>query len=145
MRQPIPAIDGKVLQHCVELILVIAGQRFNGKSDGLPEIRVFAATNRIGRNCPDAIFQLFAGDAFLFGDGGFEQMDGFLSDGAAMGKYSQLLTAAIRSMIDVTDERDIDSLFTRGPTTALTQAISGVDDFELVAFLAIVDGGHGDA
>ena len=31
-----------------------------------------------------------------------------------MGTYSELLTAAIRSMIDVTEERDIDSLFTGG-------------------------------
>ena len=36
------------------------------------------------------------------------------SDGAEMGKYSELLTAAIRSMVDVTDERDLDSLFTAG-------------------------------
>ena len=61
------------------------------------------------------------------------------SEGTEMGKYSELLTAAIRSMIDVTDERDLDSLFTDGPTTALTQAIGGVDDFELIAFIAIVD------
>ncbi|WP_414939591.1 helicase-related protein [Amycolatopsis sp. cmx-11-51] len=61
------------------------------------------------------------------------------SEGAEMGKYSELLTAAIRSMIDVTEERDLDSLFTGGPTTALTQAIGGVDDFELIAFIAIVD------
>ena len=60
-------------------------------------------------------------------------------DGAEMGKYSELLTAAIRSMVDVTEERDVDSLFTDGPTTALTQAIGGLDDFELIAFLAIVD------
>ena len=60
-------------------------------------------------------------------------------DGAEMGKYSELLTAAIRSMVDVTEERDIDSLFTAGPTTALTQTIGGLDDFELIAFLAIVD------
>jgi SNF2 family DNA or RNA helicase len=60
-------------------------------------------------------------------------------DGAEMGKYSELLTAAIRSMVDVTDARDIDSLFTAGPTTALTQTIAGLDDFELIAFLAIVD------
>ena len=59
-------------------------------------------------------------------------------DGADMAKYSGLLGAAIRSMIDVTDEQDIDSLFTPGATTALTQAIGGLDDFELIAFLAIV-------
>ena len=61
------------------------------------------------------------------------------SEGTEMGMYSELLTAAIRSMIDVTDERDLESLFTDGPTTALTQAIGGVDDFELIAFIAIVD------
>ena len=60
-------------------------------------------------------------------------------DGAEMGKYSELLTTAIRSMIEVTDERDLDSLFTDGPTTALSQAIGGVEDFELIAFLAVVD------
>jgi hypothetical protein len=67
------------------------------------------------------------------------------SEGAEMGKYSELLTAAIRSMIDVTDERDLDSLFSDGPTTALTQAIGGLDDFELIAFLAIVEPGQGTA
>lgn len=56
-----------------------------------------------------------------------------------MGHYSELLTAAIRSMIDVTAEQDLDSLFTGGHTTALAQTISGLDDFELVAFLVIVD------
>ncbi|MBA4608189.1 DEAD/DEAH box helicase family protein [Aeromicrobium sp. Marseille-Q0843] len=66
-------------------------------------------------------------------------------EGAEMGKYSALLTAAIRSMIEVTDERDLDSLFTDGPTTALSQAIGGVEDFELIAFLAVVDPEQGSA
>ena len=60
-------------------------------------------------------------------------------EGAQMGKYSELLTNAIHSMIDVTEERDIDSLFTAGQTTALTQTIAGLDDFELTAFVVIVD------
>ena len=42
-------------------------------------------------------------------------------------------------MIEVTDECDIESLFTPGHTTALTQAIAGLDDFELTAFVAVVD------
>ncbi|WP_019746241.1 helicase-related protein [Rhodococcus erythropolis] len=63
----------------------------------------------------------------------------FTYEGADMNHYSDLLTAAIRSMIDVNEELDLDSLFTTGPTTALTQTISGLDDFELIAFLAIVD------
>ena len=60
-------------------------------------------------------------------------------EGADMGRYSALLTDAIHSMIDITEERDIDSLFTGGGTTALTQTIAGLDDFELIAFIAVVD------
>ncbi|NIJ05506.1 helicase-related protein [Frigoribacterium faeni] len=60
------------------------------------------------------------------------------NNGADMSKYSDLLTDAIHSMIDVTEERDIDSLFTPGRTTALAQAIAGLDDFELIAFIAVV-------
>ncbi|MFN8027110.1 MAG: helicase-related protein [Acidimicrobiia bacterium] len=59
-------------------------------------------------------------------------------EGADMSHYSDLLTAAIRSLIQAADEDDIDSLFTGGRTSALAGAIKGLDDFELVAFLAIV-------
>jgi hypothetical protein len=48
-----------------------------------------------------------------------------------------LLGAAIRSMIDVKEEKDLDSLFTGGKTTALLNTISGLDDFELIAFLVV--------
>ena len=60
-------------------------------------------------------------------------------EGSEMGKYSGLLTDAINSMIDVTEERDIDSLFSGGQTTALSQSIAGLDDFELIAFIVVVD------
>jgi len=59
-------------------------------------------------------------------------------DGADMTRYSGLLTTAIRSMIEVTDDQDLDSLFTPGTTSALTQSIGGLDEFELIAFLAVV-------
>lgn len=55
-----------------------------------------------------------------------------------MNQYSQLLTDAIHSMIEISEERDIDSLFSPGPTSALTQTIAGLDDFELTAFIAVV-------
>ena len=58
-------------------------------------------------------------------------------DGRDMRAYSDLLGAAIRSMIDVKEGKDIDSLFTGGRTTALLNTISGLDDFELVAFLVV--------
>lgn len=58
-------------------------------------------------------------------------------DGRNMGAYSDLLNGAIRSMIEVKEERDIDSLFSGGHTTALTQTIAGLDDFELIAFIVV--------
>ncbi len=58
-------------------------------------------------------------------------------DGKFMQKYSDLLNKAIASMIDLKEEKDIDSLFSGGKTTALLNTISGLDDFELIAFLVI--------
>ncbi len=57
--------------------------------------------------------------------------------GKKMNKYSQLLSDAIRSIIFVKEEKDTASLFTAGGTTALTNKISGLDDFELINFLVV--------
>jgi hypothetical protein len=61
-------------------------------------------------------------------------------DGRKMEQCSTLLSAAIRSMIEVKEEKDIDSLFSGGRTTALVHTIAGLDDFELIAFLVIEEG-----
>lgn len=58
-------------------------------------------------------------------------------EGRNMKVYSDLLGASIRSMIDVKEEKDIDSLFTGGKTSALVNTIAGLDDFELIAFFVI--------
>jgi len=58
-------------------------------------------------------------------------------DGRRMGAYSDLLDRAIRSMIEVKEEGDIDSLFSSGSTTALVDTIEGLDDFELIGFFVI--------
>ena len=62
-------------------------------------------------------------------------------DGRNMTGQSELLSTAIRSMIEVKEEKDIDSLFSGGTTTALVNTIAGLDDFELVAFLVIQEKG----
>lgn len=59
------------------------------------------------------------------------------NDGREMAAYSDLLDQAIRSMVDLKEERDIDSLFTGGKTTALVNTIQGLSDFELISFLVI--------
>ena len=58
-------------------------------------------------------------------------------DGKNMHHYSDLLKMAIESIITVKEESDIDSLFSVGETSALTNIIKGLDDFELICFLVI--------
>ena len=59
------------------------------------------------------------------------------ADGRKMQTYSDLLGQSIRSMIEVKEEKDLDSLFAGGKTTALTNTITGLDDFELISFIVI--------
>jgi hypothetical protein len=58
-------------------------------------------------------------------------------DGRKMDRYSRLLEEAIKSIIDVKEENDLDSLFTAGGTTALLDTIRGLEDFELIAFVVV--------
>lgn len=58
-------------------------------------------------------------------------------DGRNMKEVSQLLSDAINSIIAVKEESDIDSLFSAGGTSALMNAVSGLDDFELICFLVV--------
>jgi SNF2 family DNA or RNA helicase len=59
------------------------------------------------------------------------------SDGREMSHYSDLLGQAIKSMIEVKEDKDLDSLFSSVNTTALVDNIKGLDDFELISFLVI--------
>jgi superfamily II DNA or RNA helicase len=58
-------------------------------------------------------------------------------DGREMQPYSEMLAQAIRSMVDLKEEKDLDSLFTSPRTSALVSPIAGLDDFELIAFLVV--------
>ncbi|MFO2618063.1 helicase-related protein [Legionella pneumophila] len=59
------------------------------------------------------------------------------NDGRNMSFYSDLLSKTIQSIIQVKEEKDIDSLFTQRKTTALVDSIKGLDDFELLSFIVI--------
>jgi len=59
------------------------------------------------------------------------------NDGKDMQELSNLLRETIHSIIDTKEERDIDSLFTAGGTSALISVVSGLDDFELISFLVV--------
>ena len=58
-------------------------------------------------------------------------------DGRNMSAVSNLLSEAIASIIEVKEESDIDSLFKPGGTSVLMSDINGLDDFELICFLAV--------
>lgn len=58
-------------------------------------------------------------------------------DGRKMEFYSGLLNTAINSIINIKEDSDLDSLFSPGRTTALIDTLSGLDDFELVAFIVV--------
>ncbi len=62
------------------------------------------------------------------------------SDGRDMQHYSGLLDNAIRSMVEIKEEKDIDSLFAGVKTSAMEDGIRGLDDFELITFLVIREG-----
>ena len=51
--------------------------------------------------------------------------------------YSDLLKQSIRSVLNTEEEKEIESLFTTGGTTALTEKIRGIEDFKLISFLII--------
>jgi len=63
-------------------------------------------------------------------------------DGKDMKKYSDLLYDAVKSIISINEENAIDSLFSGGGTTALSDNIDGLDDFELVCFITVKGGGN---
>jgi len=58
-------------------------------------------------------------------------------DGKDMSEFSSLLGQAIASIIEVKDERDIDSFLGGGQVSFAKDVISGLDDFELICFLVI--------
>lgn len=62
-------------------------------------------------------------------------------DGRDMAAYSGLLEDAVLSIVDAKEDSDLDSLFKAGGTSALLEQVSGLDDFELVCFLVVREGG----
>ena len=57
-------------------------------------------------------------------------------DGRNMKKYSELLRAAVSSIVGVKEQADVNA-FLRGEQVLFKGEIKGLDDFELIAFLII--------
>lgn len=67
-----------------------------------------------------------------------DQFNKDTSNGKDMKKISMLLEDAINSILSKKDEGDIDSFFGSGQTTFLSAGFSGLDDFELICFMAVL-------
>ncbi|WP_312636506.1 helicase-related protein [Oscillibacter sp.] len=59
-------------------------------------------------------------------------------DGKDMRTVSRLLEQSIASIISVKEQSDVDSFFSSGQTTFLSGKANGLDDFELICFLAVI-------
>ena len=58
-------------------------------------------------------------------------------DGLRMGKYSELLSKAINSIISVKEQSDVDSFLEGFAGELFEEHYVGLDDFELICFLVI--------
>ncbi|WP_330962112.1 C-terminal helicase domain-containing protein [Pasteurella multocida] len=67
----------------------------------------------------------------------YESFNRRTQDGRDMRQYSKLLDIVIDKIRQVKQEKDIDSLFSGLTTSALSQDISGLNDFELISFIVI--------
>ena len=60
-------------------------------------------------------------------------------DGKDMKRISELLRQTVASIIDVKKKSDIDSFFGPGQTTFLSGDVRGLDDFELICFVVVIE------
>ncbi|KMP10603.1 helicase [Candidatus Nitromaritima sp. SCGC AAA799-C22] len=58
-------------------------------------------------------------------------------DGKDMGPYQYMLERAINSIIGKTEEKGVESLFSRGGTTLTQDYFQGIEDFEVISYLVI--------
>ena len=58
-------------------------------------------------------------------------------DGSQMIKYTDLLEKTVESIIGITEEKGLESLFRLGGTKILNNSIRGIDDFEPISFLIV--------
>jgi len=77
-----------------------------------------------GRDLPDA--------------GACARFDKVTKQGEDMARAQRLLAAAIASIVGKSEERAIGSLFSPGGTHAMKGEFAGINDFEVLAWLAVL-------
>ncbi|HFD86088.1 MAG TPA: helicase [Gammaproteobacteria bacterium] len=74
----------------------------------------------------------------------YHQFYRLTKQGADMSHYQQLLATAIDSIVGKSEEKGTQSLFTRGGTVLTPTSSRGLDDFEVVSYLILVDEAQGE-
>jgi len=69
----------------------------------------------------------------------YEKFNQETNDGENMDKFSTLLTEAIKSIIEVNADSEIESIFEEGGTRINSKNMKELSDFELVSFFSIYD------
>lgn len=118
-------IDRKNRLHPFYLIYIANNGEILLDQFKVKEILDLIRTSCKGRSAPiEAVYKLF---------------NEMTKDGREMRYCSDLLDQSIKSMVRINEEKDIDSLFSGGETTALLSNFKGLDDFELLAFIVVSD------
>jgi SNF2 family DNA or RNA helicase len=65
-------------------------------------------------------------------------------NGRDLGRYRDLLAKAVTSISGKAEEKGVETLFQRGGTVLSKNGFRGIEDFEVVAFLIVVDSANGE-
>jgi len=70
-----------------------------------------------------------------------EHVDAITKNGRDMEHYQHLLAVAVDSIAGKSEEKGVESLFTKGGTVLTATSSQGIEDFAVVSYLILVDGG----
>ena len=71
-------------------------------------------------------------------DHALAQFDPATRDGADMSEYQALLAKDVAAITGKAEEKGVESLVQRGGTVLGKDSFQGIDDFEVIAYLAIL-------
>ena len=72
------------------------------------------------------------------------RFSGLTRNGSDMSQYRNLLSKAVQALTGAAEERGVESLFSPGGTVINKNSFKGMDDFEVVSYLILLEGGTTD-
>jgi len=73
------------------------------------------------------------------------RFSGLTRNGSDMSHYRNLLSKAVQALTGAAEERGVESLFSPGGTVINKNSFKGMDDFEVVSYLILLDESADDA